>query len=106
MALSKHEDSDSSNRQQSNTPANSASDRASLGNDEHELLKDETTQEGKERYIRDTANIEDVRGNGGEPVDENSRHLTDQSGEEKDEEYINTEERKKDLDQTQGKRNL
>ena len=106
MALSKHEDSDSSNRQQSNIPANSASDRAFSGNDEHELLNDETTQAGRERYIRDTANIEDVRGNGGEPVDENSRHLTDQSGEEKDEEYINTEERKKDLDQTEGKRNL
>ena|SRR5215203_5919559 len=105
MALSKHED-DSSNRKQSNTPANTAADRAFSGNDEHELLNDGTTQQGKEKYICDTANIEDVRGNGGEPVDENSRHLTDKSGEEKDEEYINTEERKKDLDQTEGKRNL
>jgi hypothetical protein len=105
MALSKHEDSDSSNRQQSNLPVNS-SDRAFSGNDEHELLNDETMQDGREKYIRDTANIEDVRGNGGEPVDENSRHLTDQSGEEKDEEYINTEERKKDIDQTEGKRDL
>jgi hypothetical protein len=105
MALSKHED-ESSNRKTSTTPANTAADRAFSGNDEHELLNDDATQQGKEKYIRDTANIEDVRGNGGEPVDENSRHLTDQSGEEKDEEYINTEERKKDLDQTEGKRNL
>ena len=106
MALSKHEDYDSSNREQSNTPPNSPADRAFSGNDEHELLKDESIEKGKEKYIRDSANIEDVRGNGGEPVEENSRHLTDQSGEEKDEEYINTEERKKDLDQTEGKRAL
>jgi len=105
MALSKHEDYDSSNREQSNSPK-SAADRAFSGNDEHELLNDDANEKGKEKYIRDSGNIEDVRGNGGEPVDENSRHLTDQSGEEKDEEYINTEERKKDLDQTAGKRNL
>src|SRR5689334_19579929 len=106
MALSKHEDSDPSNSQKNTLPGNSPSDRAFSGNDEHELLNDNDTQAGKEKYIRDTANIEDVRGTGGEPVEENSRHLTDQSGEEEDEEYINTEERKKDLDQTEGKRDL
>ena len=105
MALSKHEDYDSSNKQESNSTSNTPGDRAFSGNDEHELLNDESLQKGKEKYIADVANIEDVRGNGGEPVEENSRHLTDESGEEKDEEYINTEERKKDIDQTDGTRN-
>src|SRR6478735_5477844 len=104
MALSKHEESDSSNQQQDKGQYPSSSkDRSFSGNDEQEYLNDENIQDGKEKYIRDTANIEDVRGNGGEPVEENSKHLTDQSGEEKDEEYINTDERKKDLDQTEGK---
>src|ERR671912_891542 len=106
MALSKHEENDSSKQQHNSPSTSSANDRAFSGNDEHELLNDDTVQQGKEKYIRDTANIEDVRGTGGEPVEENSKHLTDVSGEEKDEEYINTDERKKDLDQTHGNRDL
>ncbi|HSB94587.1 MAG TPA: hypothetical protein VLC28_15800 [Flavitalea sp.] len=102
MALSKHEEDDSLNSSQHNQAGNKPADRAFSGND----LDNDAVQQGKEKYIRDAGNIEDVRGNGGEPVEENSRHLTDRSGEEKDEEYINTEERKKDLDQTSGIRDL
>lgn len=64
---------------------------------------DETGQ--KEKYIRDSGKIEDM------PKQEDvkkaekkhgdkaeSAHLTDRSGEEKKEDYINTDERKKDLD--------
>jgi hypothetical protein len=107
MALTKHEEDDSSNRQKNQAQyPSSSTDKAFSGNDEHELLNDENIQEGKEKYIRESANIEDVRGNGGEPVQENSTHLTDESGEEKKEEYINTDERKKDLDQNGGYRDL
>ncbi len=55
---------------------------------------------GKEKYLRDIAKPEDAPGNGGEPVDENSVRFTDKSGEEKKEEYINTEERKADIERT------
>lgn len=63
--------------------------------------------EQKEKYIRDSGKIEDL------PEDEavskmnteknkteksKSEPLTDASGEEKKEDYINTDERKKDLD--------
>ena len=107
MALSKHGQSDSSNQERNETEnPGAASDKSFSGNDEHQLLNDENVQEGKEKYIRDVANIEDVRGNGGEPVEENSKHLTDVSGEEKNEEYINTDERKKDLDQAERNRGL
>ena len=53
---------------------------------------------GKEKYLREIANIEDVPD--GPPVEESSIDLTDESGEEKKEEYINTDERKKDIEQT------
>jgi len=101
MALSKHHDDDIKSNSENNRelyPTSSTGESFS-GNDEQELLNDEKSQAGKERYLGDVANIEDVRGNGGEPVQENSQHLTDKLGEEKDEEYINTDERKKDLDQ-------
>ncbi len=59
---------------------------------------------GKEKYIRDSGNIEDIpsgisetpKMNAAENEDESS-YLTDQSGEEKREDYINTDERKNDL---------
>jgi hypothetical protein len=53
---------------------------------------------GKEKYLREVANIEDIPD--GPPVEESSINLTDESGEEKKEEYINTDERKKDIEQT------
>lgn len=60
----------------------------------------------KEKYIRDSGKIEDL------PSPETSKmsaktkksdknestHLTDRSGEERKEDYINTDERKRDLD--------
>jgi hypothetical protein len=64
----------------------------------------------KEKYLRDSGKIEDL------PEGENtvkmnsdtrkndkseSAHLTDRSGEEKHEDYINTDERKKDIDKRQ-----
>jgi len=101
MALSKHHDDETrsqSERNQELYPTSSTAKPFS-GNDEQELLNDEELQSGKEKYLGDIANVEDVRGNGGEPVRENSQHLTDESGEEKDEEYINTDERKKDIEQ-------
>jgi hypothetical protein len=65
---------------------------------------DETGQ--KEKYIRDSGKIEDLpkqedvkqasEEKHGKKVE--SAHLTDRSGEEKKEDYINTDERKKDLD--------
>lgn len=62
----------------------------------------------KEKYIRDSGKIEDLPGQ--EKQDQKktadvkhsdkseSTHLTDTSGEEKKEDYINTDERKRDLD--------
>jgi hypothetical protein len=60
----------------------------------------------KEKYMRDSGKIEDYPENHGTPKttsdipkDEKkeSAHLKDRSGEEKDEDYINTDERLKDL---------
>lgn len=61
----------------------------------------------KEKYLRDAGKIEDypsqdelpkmsINANSAEKNE--STHLTDRSGEEKKEDYINTDERKKDLD--------
>lgn len=67
---------------------------------------DDINQEEKEKYIRDSGKIEDYP-EGDVPkmnadIDQNdeseSSYLTDRSGEEKKEDYINTDERKKDLD--------
>ena len=61
----------------------------------------------KEKYIRDSGKIEDLPSQDelakmkAEPKNSGkneSSHLTDRSGEEKKEDYINTDERKKDLD--------
>lgn len=58
----------------------------------------------KEKYIRDGGKIEDypsqddVAKMKSEPSGKNESPLTDVSGEEKREDYINTDERKKDLD--------
>jgi hypothetical protein len=60
----------------------------------------------KEKYIRDSGKIEDLpsqdelsKMNNPKKSDKNeSTHLTDRSGEEKREDYINTDERKRDLD--------
>jgi len=63
--------------------------------------------EMKEKYLRDSGKIEDYPSQDEMPkmnVDSKqknkneSSHLTDRSGEEKKEDYINTDERKKDLD--------
>ena len=58
----------------------------------------------KERYLRDSGKIEDLpteelpkmNADVGKPKSE-SAHLTDRTGEEKFEDYINTDERKNDL---------
>lgn len=61
----------------------------------------------KEKYLRDSGKIEDYPAQSDMPKmdtgvkkqDKNeSTHLTDRSGEEKKEDYINTDERKRDLD--------
>ena len=59
----------------------------------------------KEKYIRDAGKIEDYpeetpKMDAGvkKPGKNESTHLTDRSGEERKEDYINTDERKKDLD--------
>lgn len=61
----------------------------------------------KEKYIRDSGKIEDLPQPSELPkmsthvkkTDKNeSSHLTDRSGEEEKEDYINTDERKRDLD--------
>ena len=60
----------------------------------------------KEKYIRDAGKIEDYpsqeeisKMDTHNKSDKNeSTHLTDRSGEEKKEDYINTDERKRDLD--------
>jgi hypothetical protein len=64
---------------------------------------DENAQ--KEKYIRDSGKIEDYpeetpkMDTRAKKSDKNeSTHLTDRSGEERKEDYINTDERKRDLD--------
>ena len=66
-----------------------------------------TTDESgkKEKYIRDSGKIEDLpeetpkMSSNVKKSDKNeSSHLTDRSGEERKEDYINTDERKRDLD--------
>ena len=66
---------------------------------------DENAQ--KEKYIRDSGKIEDLpsqdeiakMSDKSKKSDKNeSSHLTDRSGEERKEDYINTDERKRDLD--------
>lgn len=61
----------------------------------------------KEKYLRDSGKIEDYpdqeqmpkMNTGTNKQEKNeSTHLTDRSGEEKKEDYINTDERKRDLD--------
>ena len=61
----------------------------------------------KEKYLRDSGKIEDypsqedtpkMNTNVKRPDKNESSHLTDRSGEEKKEDYINTDERKRDLD--------
>ena len=59
----------------------------------------------KEKYIRDAGKIEDLPEQNSKmntnvkKTDKNeSSHLTDRSGEERKEDYINTDERKRDLD--------
>lgn len=61
--------------------------------------------EHKEKYIRDSGKIEDYpeetpkMDTKVKKSDKNeSSHLTDRSGEERKEDYINTDERKRDLD--------
>lgn len=60
---------------------------------------------GKEKYIRDSGKIEDLpshddhaKTKARSPEKNESTHLTDRSGEEEKEDYINTDERKRDLD--------
>jgi hypothetical protein len=57
----------------------------------------------KEKYIRDSGKIEDLpepasNAKGKKSDKSESSHLTDRSGEERKEDYINTDERKRDLD--------
>ena len=56
----------------------------------------------KEKYLRDSGKIEDIPDGPGTAkmnadVDDKSADLTDRSGEEEKEDYINTDERKKDI---------
>lgn len=68
------------------------------------LHGDKNANDRKEKYIRDGGKIEDypeeVPARSGSKED--SAHLTDVSGEEKKEDYINTDERKKDLEKHSG----
>jgi hypothetical protein len=68
-----------------------------MGDQNEDRLTGNEAAVGKEKYLRETANIEDMPD---EPVGESSIELTDESGEEKKEEYINTDERKEDIEQT------
>jgi hypothetical protein len=61
----------------------------------------------KEKYLRDSGKIEDlpsqdelskVKSKPNKSNRDESAHLTDRTGEEKKEDYINTDERKRDLD--------
>jgi hypothetical protein len=77
--------------------------------DKPEKIHGTTDESGKkEKYLRDSGKIEDLpepqqpAKMSSEPGKKNkneSAHLTDRSGEEKKEDYINTDERKKDLNQ-------
>jgi hypothetical protein len=58
----------------------------------------------KEKYIRDSGKIEDLppssevaKMSSLEDSDVDTEHVTDRSGEEKEEDYINTDERKNDI---------
>src|SRR5688500_2676012 len=55
----------------------------------------------KEKYIRDSGKIEDIPDGTNTPkmnaAEDESTHLTDRSGEEEKEDYINTDERKNDV---------
>jgi len=71
----------------------------------HGTSGSEENEKMKEKYLREGGKIEDYPGQDdvakmkSEPTGRNeSTHLTDVSGEEKKEDYINTDERKKDLD--------
>ena len=75
------------------------------GPDKIHGTSDESAQ--KEKYIRDAGKIEDLPSQSEtakmntdvKKSDKNeSTHLTDRSGEERKEDYINTDERKRDLD--------
>lgn len=78
--------------------------------EQHEPVKHHgTTDESRqqEKYLRDSGKIEDLPEQSDIPkmtsnIPDSSKtesaHLTDRSGEEKKEDYINTDERKKDLD--------
>lgn len=77
--------------------------------DQPEKIHGTTDDSGqKEKYIRDSGKIEDYPSHddelpkmdthGKKPDKNESAHLTDRSGEEKKEDYINTDERKRDLD--------
>ena len=76
--------------------------------DEPDKIHGTTDESGqKEKYIRDSGKIEDLpsqdqmtnKGTNVKKSDKNeSSHLTDRSGEEEKEDYINTDERKRDLD--------
>lgn len=77
------------------------------GDPEHNAKAENAAQ--KEKYLRDAGKIEDYPENERErdqerqrvhtvnPDDAELSDLTDQSGEEKKEDYINTDERKRDL---------
>ena len=63
----------------------------------------------QEKYLRDSGKIEDMPSQdaldemdktGNRTNKNESAHLTDRSGEEKKEDYINTDERKKDIDRS------
>ena len=76
--------------------------------DESQKIHGTTDESGqKEKYLRDSGKIEDLPSQDETPKmntnikksDKNeSAHLTDRSGEERKEDYINTDERKIDLD--------
>ena len=76
--------------------------------DEPNKVHGTTDESGqKEKYLRDSGKIEDypsqdelpkMSTNANKSEKNESTHLTDRSGEEKKEDYINTDERKKDLD--------
>jgi hypothetical protein len=75
--------------------------------DESNKIHGTTDDSGmKEKYMRDSGKIEDLPEHDKPKKDTHvkdsekneSSHLTDRSGEEKKEDYINTDERKRDLD--------
>ena len=76
--------------------------------DQPDKIHGTTDESGqKEKYIRDSGKIEDLPSDDEtpkmstdvkKPGKNESTHLTDRSGEERKEDYINTDERKRDLD--------